>query len=369
MSQWYDELNKKVYIHTVLWLLAAGSTLLLAAKGVPYSAFVEAWYSRGVFQGVRWLADHTMGRLPIAGFYIFWAVVAGWWILQIKRRPRLLHRRSRMAFWLLNLVRFACLILVLFYWLWGFNYHRVPVAEQLGLQRMPLDTAILWKELRDETVFADALRKRITGSDTTALSDHAHWPLQAEDTIRAAVENWLQNNHYPVSGRVRGRFLRPPGILRVMGTAGIYWPFVGEGNVDSGMHPLEQLPDMAHEMAHGYGFGDEGICNFIAYAACRQHTHPYVAYAACLSYWRIVASNCLQSDPERYNSTFRPCMPTGMRRDLNSIYKQNARFREWMPRLRYQVYDHYLKTQGIASGMLNYDEVIVLVRALKEKEQ
>ena len=46
-----------------------------------------------------------------------------------------------------------------------------------------------------------------------------------------------------------------------------------------------------------------------------------------------------------------------------AIRIQDNKFKELAPELRYKVYDSYLKSQGIASGMLNYDEVLMLVRA------
>jgi hypothetical protein len=357
---------KRQIQRTILWTAVMLLTLLLNRWAAGHPETVENWYSNGLFQGVRLVADYTTGRLPIPAFYLFWAGVIGWWGWQIWRRPALTGWHTKLFFWIAKIAQFAACLIALFYWMWGFNYQRVPVARHLSLHPVPLDSAALWDELRLQTAVVDSLRRQLRGTDTTALHDKSLWPPNTEDTIRAAVENWLTANRYTAKGRVRGRLLYPGGVLRVFGTAGIYWPFAAEGNVDGGLHPLEQLPGMAHEMAHGFGFGDEGICNYIAYAACHQHPNLYIAYAGHLSYWRIVAGNCLESDPARYDSLFRPFMPRAIRADLNSIYAQSRKFREWMPRLRYRVYDHYLKAQGIQAGMLNYDEVMMLVRAGRE---
>ena len=42
------------------------------------------------------------------------------------------------------------------------------------------------------------------------------------------------------------------------------------------------------------------------------------------------------------------------------------RYPDLVPGLQYQMYDAYLKTQGIKEGMLNYNRVIMLVRAWRE---
>ena len=285
-------------------------------------------------------------------FFCFWCTVSGCWVWQIYKRPLITGFLPKLGFWVFRVLGFGGFMLGLFFWIWGFNYKRVPLPEQMGLTVVPLDTAALWDELQLETHALDSLRTLINQNDTTALNNTIHWPEKAEDTVRLAVCTWLVKNNFPVTGRVRGRILRPAGILQLFNAAGLYWPFVGEGHVDAGLHPLQTLPVMAHEMSHGYGFGDEGVCNFIAYAACYNHPNPYLAYASRLSYWRTVAANCVRSDPKRYQESYRPFIPPGIRQDVRAIEAQMDKYKELMPRVRYQVYDAYLKSQGIEAGML-----------------
>lgn len=359
-------LERSQLINTLALVFGIGSQLL-SGWAAHHPLFIERWYSRGFFQGVRWLLDHTTGVLPIPAFYLFWSIVLLYWFRQIRRRPRQLSVSVKIRYWLFKCVAFAALLLGLFYWMWGFNYQRQPLAEQLELQQVPLDTAALWDELRLETRALDSLRTLLTGTDTLAQQDQSRWPENAEDTVRAAVEQWLTRFNYPVVGQVRGRTLQPQGILLTMNAAGIYWPYAGEGNIDAGLHPLQKLAVMAHELGHGYGFGDEGVCNFIAYASCYDHTNPYIAYCSHLMYWRTLAPNCYNSDTTRYIKTYRPFIPPGVRQDVRAIEAQMDRFEEFFPSLRYSVYDRYLKAQGIETGLLNYNTVIRLVRAMRIK--
>lgn len=61
------------------------------------------------------------------------------------------------------------------------------------------------------------------------------------------------------------RVLEPAGCLLVFGTAGIFWPFSGEGYVDSGLDSLVIPFTMAHEFAHGFGWTDEGNAILLLY--------------------------------------------------------------------------------------------------------
>jgi Protein of unknown function (DUF3810) len=348
-------------------LLFGGATGVLSRIGHMHPLWIEQWYSRGFFQILRIAWDNSIGRLPFPAFYLFWGVVLAYWVWRVWRSPAQRGWLHRVRYWILQLLAFSAVIFGLFYWMWGFNYSRLPIARQLGLQPVPLDTAALWDELRLETKVLDSLRVQLTGSDTTALTASAYRPAHMEDTVRVAVTRWLLRHHFPANGRVRARLLTPQGVLLAFGASGLYWPFGAEGNVDAGLHPLQYAPVMAHEMAHGYGFGDEGICNFIAYASGYQHPNPYIAYATRLTYWRTVAANCRKADRNRYNTTFRPFIPAGIRQDVRAIETQMDQFPELLPSVRYQVYDTYLKSQGINAGMLNYSEVIMLVRAMRQQ--
>jgi hypothetical protein len=287
------------------------------------------------------------------------------WIWRWYKRPKQINFGQKLSFWFGQVLGFSGLLVGLFFWLWAFNYARIPLAKQLKLDVQPLNSMILWQTLHTETQTLDSLRHLLVGSDTTALNDQRFWPPQAEDTIRAAVEKWLAQEGFPVGGRVRARFIYPEGALFKFGASGIYWPFIGEGNLEAGMHPLRKLTAMAHEMSHGYGFSDEGVCNFIAYVACAEHPNAYIAYCSRLDYWDTLAGACLENDPQRYNTQYRPNIPKGIVSDQHAIRAQHRKFKELAPAIRYEVYDSYLKAQGISTGMLNYEEVLMLVQAWK----
>ncbi len=347
----------------VLGILFGLGTLLLNILAHQSPAWVERWYSRGLFQGIRYVLDGSTGRLPFPVFYLFWLGVVVFAVCLYLWRPKMATFWTKVGYYLVHLAGFAGLLVGLFFWLWGFNYARLPFETQLGLDVQPVETRVLWQELRTETRVLDSLRTILVGNDTNALNDQAFWPLQVEDTIRVRVEVWLNAQGFPVGGRVRGRFIYPAGTLFKFGASGIYWPFVGEGNIEGGLHPLRKLPAMAHEMSHGYGFCDEGVCNFIAYIACAEDSNVYIAYCARLDYWSTLSHACWQSDPQEYEQSFKPTIPAGILADKAAIRKQNSQYKELAPRLRYQVYDSYLKAQGIKAGMLNYDAVLMLVQA------
>lgn len=342
-------------------------TLLLSLLAHGQPALVEQWYSRGLFPWIRRVMDGSFGQLPLPPFYLFWLGMITFWVWSYRRRPKLRGFWWKFRHWGMRLAGFFGLLLGLFFWLWGFNYARVPLATQLGLQVQPLDSTALWQELLTETQALDSLRTVLAGNDTSALDDTRLWPPDFEITVRAAVEKWLAGENFPVGGRVRARFLYPAGLLFKFSTSGIYWPFIGEGNLEAGLHPLRKLPTMAHEMSHGYGFADEGVCNFIAYAAGSAHPNAYLAYSTRLDYWSTLARACRLNDEQRFQNFRQTNIPLGVLADEGAVRRQHRKFRAFAPALRDQAYDAYLKSQGLAAGMNSYDEVIGLVRAWRSR--
>lgn len=328
----------------------------------------ESLYSRGLFLGIRWCIDYMLAWLPVPLIYLFVLSIGSliiwktWTFFKWKASWRLKLRSG-----LMSLLAFLGGGIFFFLFLWGYNYSRVPIEDQLSIDPEPLTMEELWEELQLETRHITKLRNDIDGAGEKPLDD-SYMPPEMERLLRKSVERWLKEYGFPTVGRVRGRFVYPKGIFLHFSSSGLYFPFTGEGHVDAGLHPLQQPYVMAHELCHGYGFGDEGTCNFLAYLSCLDAEDPFVQYAVHLAYWRTLASNYLRYDAEKYRA-FRAELPAGIQADLDAINENLRQYPDIMPRFRYYAYDAYLKAQGIKEGMKNYSRVIMLVRAWRESKR
>jgi hypothetical protein len=208
------------------------------------------------------------------------------------------------------------------------------------------------------------LRAQVKGTDTTALTKD-HTAVEWEAMIRPLLVRVLKAHGYPTPGRPRGRQLYPEGLLLRFSSAGVYWPWAGEGNVDAGNHPLLKGPILAHELAHAYGFGEEGTCSFWSWLAGQQAETPYLRYAFHLHYWRELARKYLSIDREGYTELFRNQLDPGVRQDIISIINNQRSFPDFLPEIRDVAYDTYLKSQGVQDGLLSYGRVVKLVEGYR----
>lgn len=334
-------------------------------RSIASPAMIEQVYSRGIFVFIRNIIDVITGIVPFALVYILFIVLVVLLIKKIKRvfkDDRPWQTRVGSAFF--SITAFIGGVIFFFLVLWGFNYGRVPIEQQMGFETNPLSLEELKMELDSTTKVIARLRTEIPNITDSAISK-SFLPTALEKTMHTALVNILKENNYPTPGNVRGRILYPKGLLLRISTAGVYIPFTGEGHIDAGLHPI-QLPFVtAHEMSHGYGFGDEGTCNFLAFLACIHSNNPLLKYIGYFSYWRYVASNYRRYEKEKYAEFYKNIVPDGVKNDLKAIYQEMDKYPDIFPVVRDAVYNNYLKAQGIKEGIQNYSRILMLEKGRK----
>lgn len=354
----------KNYFPFLLGLLA----LLLRIFFGFFPAYCETYYARGIFLYIRKGLDGLFSVFPFAAFYLFWVSFFVWGVYRLWACHRASPFGSWGQFWWLQLratANFTGLIVSLFLGLWGYNYARIPLEEQMNLAIAPLSQ----EELRVEGALILArvaeARYEIAPLDSFAL-DSAILPSDLVGHLRACLEEELAKLGYPHQASFKLRALQPKGLGYGFNASGFYWPFTGEAHIESALHPLQQPFTIAHELAHGYGFGDEASCNFLAYITCKASSNAFVRYTGELAYWRYIFSELKYSDYGYYRY-MRDQIDRGVHQDLAAIYDQMQPYFEFVPGLHGIAYETYLQMQGVEEGLASYDRMVLLVYSWKNK--
>jgi len=211
----------------IWWIaLGAGAILLRILLGIQ-PRLIEHLYSRGLFLGIRWTIDHLLAWFPLPLIYLFLSVLLIKIILNSLKWIRTrMPWRKRLLSGVGGLLAFVGGAVFFFLFLWGFNYGRVPVEEQLGLEPKPLSLEELKQELKLETEYIVTLRSQIPRITDSAITSE-YLPENLERQLRRNLESRLQRYHFPTVGKVRGRYLYPKGIFLHFGSAGLYLPWTG----------------------------------------------------------------------------------------------------------------------------------------------
>lgn len=311
--------------------------------------FLERVYGQFLYPLVR-LFFSLMVWIPVPLLYLILVALLIFIITLLRGQGSLKRKGFKAGVLVLSFI-------LLFYWLWAYNYKRISFGDRFPVTLPPVDS----QTLKEELAFAALL---LIDNRPSQL----RYPslLQTERTIRPQVDSVCRTFGYRTPGTIRVKALYPKGLLLRIRTAGFYFPHGGEAYIDPGLHELQIPFTMAHEMAHGFGVADEGACNFIALMALHRHADSLMRYSGLMGYFRYVAGAYRYNFPEDYQR-FRDQLPAEIQDDLNQINASLLKYPDIFPKLRDRIYDNYLKMQGIHEGIASYDRIIDMVREARRK--
>jgi hypothetical protein len=348
-----------------LGLLAMGLRFILGF----FPQVTETVYSRGIYKVIRIILDSIHSILPFSALYLMIAIL----LLKIYWGMKKWRKSERSTFSKIGQTLFSLLsllgwIVFLFLFLWGFNYGRIPLATQLKIIPRPLKLETVVEELNARQTKLIELRANIPDATDSTSFLESSLPENMEDHLRQGLENQLRQLGYPTTGFPTVRVGYPKGVIWRFGAIGFYNPFTGECNVDPGVHPIDRPYVLAHELAHAYGFGDEGICNFLAYLTCKNSNHPFIQYAGIFNYWQYLFYSYRRADSKNF-ATYYKKLPLDLKTDVRAIEENSALYPDFFPTtFRVATYDAFLRSQGVKDGFASYNQVVMLVHAWENKK-
>jgi hypothetical protein len=327
--------------------MVVAAAVAAAIVPLPASA-VERFFSRGLYPAMQPRITYLSNLVPIALLDLALAGVLVGGIIAVARNRRSTGWRGRTTSALLLMINSAAIIYLLFLAVWGLNYRRIPLEQKLDFDRARVTrTGAL-------QLAAEAVRR--------VNSLHADAHALPVDPVRLRTSF--------ASGE---RALGMPGTTRLgQPKRSLFGFYFREASVDGMTDPLflevilnpdllpVELPEvLAHEWAHLAGFADESEANFLAWLACLRGD-PLARYSGWLSAYRRVSSAL----PREQRATL-PRLDSGPRDDLRAIAARMNRASPALRRAANNMYDSYLRANGIQEGIANYDLVLQLMLGTK----
>jgi hypothetical protein len=249
-----------------------------------------------------------------------------------------------------------------FYLSWGINYFRPDVYHRTALEQARFDTVEFSNFLDRYIDDINAARLQVDEIDPDKVD------ADIETTYREMAEEL--GISYPC-GKRRTKKMIYEGLITKMGVSGYFGPFFNEVHVNFYPRPLDIPFTLAHEKAHQFGIASEAECNFFAFAVCTAGRLPEVRYSGYLGAFGHVFSYArrLMGTEELKNRL--ECLD----RHVLADYRRSAdHWRDGVDKglseAQSKVYDAYLRTNRIESGIENYSEMVgLLVSWYKRAEE
>ncbi len=353
--------SQKMYRILSILLLCLGITLYLFFSTSTSQTFYINIYQQALYPAIRKILDILFSSIDLNFFWIIWLIffiLLGWFIYRSKKKFTTYQTIGRTLVYIINS---SIVIVILFYWLWGFHYKMSPMQDYLNLEIIKLKENKLKEELNNTLDAMLYLRQENSIGDS--LSFHQILPInEDDDQLYIAAENLFYELRLKVYSKPGLKKFKPKGALLRLKTLGFYNPFTGECNIESDLHPIQSYFIKAHEWTHAQGITDEGDANFLAYLITTQSQVPEIVYSGYMEYFRYLLSDLRKMNPELYSATLE-VLPYGVRQELLEIRASFQKYPDFMPKFRDKFYDSYLRVNGISEGMDSYNRIVMMVVA------
>ena len=338
--------------------------VIIAAAAVALTPLpryaVERAYSRGMYPIVQPALTALSNLTSFAWFDVTvtltLTLIVVIWIVRLRQRTRRLG--PTLASLTVDTAAVAAVLYLWFFGVWGLNYQRLPLREQL--------------DFREERITPDALRGLANRAvdALNALHSEAHatgWPELS--AISAALEPAFVRAQSDLAMSWRARPGRPKRTLfnfyfTRVAVDGMTGPFFLETLANQTLLPFERAATVAHEWSHLAGYADESEANFVGWLVCMRGDVP-AKYSGWLSLYGSVAGALPRSE---YAEIARR-LDEGPRADLRAISDRIRRY--LIPtanRAGYALYDRFLKANRVEAGVMSYGEVVRLLLGTRFNE-
>jgi hypothetical protein len=328
------------------------STLVLAAAALAAAfaplppAAVERWYSRGVYPLLQLVLTPLSSAVPIALLDVAVVMLAITGLTFFIRRWRKSSIGAAFRTAAISIVATGSIVYLVFLALWGLNYRRLPLETKLAYEPS--------RVTRDATFrFGEAAVERINALATTRGQDPGASRESLELAFRKAQEQLGAGRTAGGAPAKRSMF---SWYLRMAGIDGMMNPFFLEIILNPEVLPVERPFALAHEWAHLAGYANESEANFVAWLTCSA-ADASAQYSGWLEAYRYAIVSLPRDDRRALQQRLTPEVV----QDLRAINERLGRADPKVSGLARNVYDSYLRAQGVEEGIASYGAMLRLM--------
>lgn len=347
------------------WVLIIILTILI--KWVSwYPGWVERNYSLGLYPVISKVQRILFGWLPFSIgdlFYGFLVLVIIYKTFNLIKT--IIQRKFNRPYFLTGLqqiIFFILFVYVFFNLLWGLNYDRKGIAQQLDLKvenytiaDLDTVTTIIQSRVNYYAQFVSEAQRDTFDKKKTLFAG-------GKEAYKAAAVT------YPFL-KYSGQSVKPSlysYLGNYFGFQGYYNPFSGEAQVNTTIPRFLEPYVTTHEIAHQLGYAKENEANFVGFLACRAYDNHAFRYSAYFDIYNYALGEVIRQD-------------TALARSFQSkldpqVKKDQLEFRDFFRRYKNPIepiiawgYGQFLKANNQPSGKRSYNEVITWLIAYYKK--
>jgi len=349
-NKWSKWFTKERLVWLVLTLL-----IIVVRVWSKQPDWVERYYSKGLFlyvaEAMRWLTAKLPVSLGDIGYTVAGIVLIRYVVSRLKQLFRKQWTKQLMISDLNRLLKLLAVLYIGFNLLWGLNYNRLGIAEQLNLKSEKYTTESL-KQLT--IILLDSLNRSRAVITDTQIVYPAH--QQIFNTSFDAYANlksqypFLKIDNQSIKKSLFGRLGNWVGYL------GYYNPFTGESQVNLA-GPKFLIPFVTcHEIAHQLGYASESEANFTGYLAASASKDPLLRYSCYFDMFHYANRELYSRDSIAAKINYNQLNPL-IKNDFRALKRYLNEHKNPIEPIIKAFYDQYLKANQQMNGVDSYNEV------------
>jgi Protein of unknown function (DUF3810) len=346
------------------WLIPLAIAIVIKIFSF-FPGAVERYYSNGIYPVISRFLRILFGWIPFSIGDLLYAACLLYIIISLIRFitrafRRTLHRQY------LKLCLKRCISIILWIYLafnilWGLNYDRMPIADE-----MHLETSQYSKE--DLQLLVGLLVSRMNEIDSA--SRIARIKLETNDSLfRHSTESYHhlgETNRADYYPNPSVKFSFYGYLANYMGFSGYYNPFSGEAQVNTTIPRFVQPFTTCHEIGHQLGYAKEEEANFCGFLATKSSLDPAFRYSVYVDLY-LYSANALYSLDSTAFVPYRESLHPDVRQDLRDLRNFYRKYENPFEPVIHALYGNYLKANRQPQGINSYDEVVGLAIAYYHK--
>lgn len=338
-----------------------GFTILIFLFGL-FPLAVQKYYSTGFYPYISSALRFISSLFPFAIGDIIYALLFAFVLYKIFRfyQQRKTLKKQDQVTVPLQVLNFSLILYIIFKIVWGLNYSRPSVSEELGIGNEKYTV----KEL---VLLGNYFVKKTNDLKLKQSKTQAYTINELETSSSAAYDLMEKKNtlfRYPNPCL---KAVLNPWVVSKAGIEGYYVPSSGEANMNMNLPNFVRPYVSCHEIAHQLGIAYEDEANLLGYLTASNSPDVNYQYSANYEMLRYILFEVRMKSPDDYKTLhdqLRPQVLSDFKAEKEFWHKYNGQMFGYMD----AAFDRFLKLNNQKKGIDSYQDIVIWLWNIHKSE-
>jgi len=318
-----------------------------------FPAQVQKYYSTGIYPYISSSLRFISSIFPFAIGDVVYALLIGFILYRIIRffKKRKALKREHRIIVPLQVLNFFLILYIIFKIVWGLNYSRPSVSEELGIGNKKYSV----KEL---VLLGDYFVEKTNNLKLKQTKTPAYSINNLEISSAKAYEIMERKNPLFRYSNPCLKAVLNSWIISKIGIEGYYTPLTGEANMNMNLPDFVKPYVSCHEIAHQLGISYEDEANLLGYLTASNSPDVNYQYSANYEMLRYILFEIRMKSPDDYK-----ILHDKLSANVLAYFKTEKEFwRKYngdMFGYMDAAFDSFLKLNNQKKGIDSYQDIVI----------